>query len=74
LGDLVRDNSRALLLVMHDLNLAARYCNRFLLLFGNGETAQGSAAEVLTRPNLERLYQHPLLPLPGPLGQVWIPQ
>jgi iron complex transport system ATP-binding protein len=73
-SDLAADGNRALLLVMHDLNLAARYCNRFLLLFGAGETAQGNAAEVLTRPNLERLYQHPLLPLQGPQGEVWIPQ
>ena len=73
-SDLAADGNRALLLVMHDLNLAARYCNRFLLLFGAGETAQGNAAEVLTRPNLERLYQHPLLPLQGPQGKVWVPQ
>jgi iron complex transport system ATP-binding protein len=73
-SDLAADGNRALLLVMHDLNLAARYCNRFLLLFGAGETAQGNSAEVLTRPNLERLYQHPLLPLQGPQGEVWIPQ
>jgi len=73
-SDLTADGNRAMLLVMHDLNLAARYCNRFLLLFGGGETAQGGAADVLTRPNLERLYHHPLLPLQGPQGQVWIPQ
>jgi iron complex transport system ATP-binding protein len=73
-SDLAADGTRALLLVMHDLNLAARYCDRFLLLFGNGETAQGDAAEVLTRPNLERLYQHPLLALQGPQGQVWVPR
>jgi len=74
LSDLATEDNRALLLVMHDLNLAARYCDRFLLLFGDGETAQGDAATVLTRPNLERLYQHPLLLLQGPLGRVWIPQ
>jgi len=73
-SDLAAKDNRAMLLVMHDLNLAARYCNRFLLLFGDGETTQGGAAEVLTRPNLERLYQHPLLPLQGPQGQVWLPQ
>jgi iron complex transport system ATP-binding protein len=74
LGDLAAEGDRALLLVMHDLNLATRYCNHFLLLFGDGETTQGSAAEVLTRTNLERLYQHPLQPLQGPEGRVWIPQ
>jgi iron complex transport system ATP-binding protein len=74
LSELAANHNRALVLVMHDLNLAARYCDRFLLLFGDGETAQGCAGDVLTRANLERLYQHPLLPLQGPRGQVWIPQ
>ena len=67
-------NGKALLLVMHDLNMAVRYCNRFLLLFGDGETVQGAARAVLTQANLERLYQHPLLALPGPQGTVWLPQ
>ena len=67
-------NGKALLLVMHDLNLAVRYCNRFLLLFGDGETEQGTTEAVLTQANLERLYQHPLLAVPGPQGTVWLPQ
>jgi iron complex transport system ATP-binding protein len=67
-------HGKALLLVMHDLNLAVRYCNRFLLLFGNGETLQGTTETVLTQANLERLYQHPLQAIPGPHGMVWLPQ
>ena len=70
----ITQNGKALLLVMHDLNLAVRYCNRFLLLFGDGETVQGTAETVLTQTNLERLYQHPLLAVPGPQGTVWLPQ
>ena len=76
--DLIRQqaaqNGKALLLVMHDLNLAQRYCNRFLLLFGHGETVQGDAAQVLTQTNLERLYRHPLQALQGPHGHVWLPR
>ena len=70
----VAQDDRALLLVMHDLNLAVRYCNRFLLLFGDGETVQGTAETVLTQANLERLYQHPLQEVAGPRGTVWLPQ
>ena len=70
----VAQAARAQLLVMHDLNLAVRYCNRFLLLFGHGETVQGKAAAVLTQDNLERLYQHPLHAIAGPQGTVWLPQ
>ena len=54
--DLLQARSQAqhktLLLVMHDLNLALRYCDHFLLLFGAGKTAQGSADAVLTRTTL----------------------
>ena len=74
LQEQVAHNGKALLLVMHDLNLAVRYCNRFLLFFGNGETVQGSAETVLTQANLERLYQHPLQAVRGPHGMVWLPQ
>ena len=70
----VTHHGKALLLVMHDLNLAIRYCDRFLLLFGDGETAQGTAGTTLTQANLERLYQHPLQGVPGPHGMVWLPQ
>jgi iron complex transport system ATP-binding protein len=70
----VAQDGKALLLVMHDLNLAVRYCNRFLLLFGDGETVQGTAESALTQTNLERLYQHPLQAVAGPQGTVWLPQ
>jgi len=70
----VAQENKALLLVMHDLNLAVRYCNRFLLLFGDGETGQGTAATALTQANLERLYQHPLQAVASPQGTVWLPQ
>ena len=76
--DLIRQqatqNGKALLLVMHDLYLAPRSCNRFLLLFGHGETVQGDAVPVLTQTNLERLYRHPLQALQGAHGQVWLPR
>jgi iron complex transport system ATP-binding protein len=65
---------KAMLLVLHDLNLALRYCDHFLLLFGNGETLQGTADEVLTQAVLERLYGHPLQCLQAAQGPVWLPQ
>ncbi len=66
--------NRAMLLVLHDLNLALRYCDHFLLLFGNGETLQGTADEILTQGVLERLYGHPLQCLQAAQGPVWLPE
>lgn len=49
-----------LLFVLHDVNLATRYCNKALLLLRNGETLLGDCDKVLTEKNLATLYQHPI--------------
>ncbi|MEN8107715.1 MAG: ABC transporter ATP-binding protein [Pseudomonadota bacterium] len=71
---MVRNADKTTLMVMHDINLASRYCDRFLLLLGNGETASGTADEVLVRELLEQLYAHPLHAVDGPWGRAWLPQ
>jgi iron complex transport system ATP-binding protein len=60
----------AIVAVLHDPGFAARYCGRAMLLFGNGEWLAGSADEVITAPNLTRLYGHPLREI-GADGQRW---
>jgi len=47
-------------IVLHDMNLALRYCRRALLLFGDGRWQEGPSAEVLTAKSLSELYGHPL--------------
>jgi len=47
----------ALMMVLHDVNWASRFCDHVLMLFDNGRTIIGSAKEILNRPNLEALYQ-----------------
>ncbi len=56
LTDMARQAGHALLMVLHDVNLAARYCDHLLLIYGNGETRQGGRDAVLDKPALERLY------------------
>lgn len=51
---------RAALMVLHDPNLCARYCDHVLMLFGNGEWLAGDAASCLQADHLSRLYQHPV--------------
>ena len=46
--------------VLHDVNLATRYCEHALLIYPDGKTQQGVCTEVLTEENLSELYQHPL--------------
>lgn len=43
--------------VFHDLNMAARYCDRAILLHDGRIYAAGSLDEVLTKEHLEEVYQ-----------------
>ncbi|MET9464547.1 ABC transporter ATP-binding protein [Streptomyces sp. NPDC006544] len=53
---LVRDLPATALLVLHDLNLAALYCDRVYVLAGGRVAASGTPAEVLTEPLLTEVY------------------
>jgi iron complex transport system ATP-binding protein len=45
-----------IVVVLHDLSLAARFCDRLILIAGSGVVAQGSRSEVLTPENLALAY------------------
>ncbi len=42
--------------VMHDLSIAARYCNRLSLIFEGNVASEGDAESVLSAQNLKRCY------------------
>jgi len=56
----------AALVVLHDLNLAARYADAALLLAGGEVVARGPVREVLTETNLQRTFSHPMRILTTP--------
>jgi iron complex transport system ATP-binding protein len=58
-----RNGGAVVVMVLHDLLFAARYCSRFLLLFGEGRFSVGPADEALTAENLGELYGFPLIPV-----------
>lgn len=47
---------RAVMMCLHDLNLAARWCSHLLLLYPEGEACWGLAEAMLEPAALERLY------------------
>ncbi|SFL98839.1 ABC transporter ATP-binding protein [Marinobacter zhejiangensis] len=49
-------NGRAVFMCLHDLNLAARWCNHVLLLYPDGEACWGPAQQMLVPEALESLY------------------
>jgi iron complex transport system ATP-binding protein len=58
----------AVLVVLHDLGLAAAYADRIVLLDRGRVAADGPPATVLDPDLLSRIYQHPIEVLPHPAG------
>lgn len=77
--ELLRDLGHAgktVLVVTHNVNLAARYADRLVLLHAGRLAAEGTPAEVLTRETVERVYGWPveIAPHPGPGPDAGAPQ
>ncbi len=53
-------SDRAMVMVLHDINLAMRFCDNLLLLRGNGQHRSGSVTEIATEDNIRWLYRHPV--------------
>lgn len=63
----------AIVTTLHDINTAARYCDRALLLFENGITLHGTAREIITEANMSRLFKHPVRRMTSVEGEVFLP-
>ncbi len=70
--DLANDG-RAILLSLHDVNIAARYADRCLLLFGDGRWQIGDTNTILTAETLEALYGVAMQAVPWQGTQVYLP-
>jgi iron complex transport system ATP-binding protein len=60
LAAFVRGDGVTVVLVTHNLNLAARYADTLLLLDRGHCTAAGTPADVITRAHIERVYRWPV--------------
>ncbi len=58
------DDGAAVLASLHDVNLAVRYADRCLLLFGDGGWQLGETATILNETTLEALYGTPIDAVP----------
>lgn len=77
--ELLRDFGRGgatVLLITHNLNLAARYADRLILMNAGRVVADGAPADVLTRDRVERVYGWPVRVIhhPGPGPDAGAPQ
>jgi len=70
----IADAGGALVMSMHDVNLAARLADHCLALLPHGRIEQGPARQMLRTPLLEALYDQAFEQLSGSRGPVWIPR
>ena len=54
--NLCRENNLTVLAAIHDLNLAAQYCDRLILIHNGRIHARGTPAEVITNANIKQVY------------------
>ncbi|MBV9576797.1 MAG: ABC transporter ATP-binding protein [Gammaproteobacteria bacterium] len=71
---LAKKSSAAIMMTLHDINLAQQFCDAVLLMLPTGEILQGKTSALLTADNLTRLYQHSIVPLSVNGTIVWQPQ
>jgi len=64
--NLARHKDLAILMVLHDLNLAGLYADRVALLVAGQLQAVGSSSDVLTEERLSQVYQMPVRVIPHP--------
>ncbi len=53
---LCRENSLAVVITLHDLNLAAQYCDRLILINQGTVHSQGTPVEVINSKNIKEVY------------------
>ncbi|HSH30726.1 MAG TPA: ABC transporter ATP-binding protein [Thiohalobacter sp.] len=70
----VDHSDKAALLVLHDVNLAARFCTHILMLMPDGACLQGPTDALLDAGNLSRLYAWPMQSVGTDGGRLWFPE
>lgn len=64
-----RSQGLAVIMVMHDLNLAAEYCKSLILLDRGTVFASGTPSDVLTYENIERVYKTVVVVKENPISK-----
>lgn len=64
---------KAVFMCLHDLNMAARWCDHLLLLYPDGEACWGAAPDMLLPSALERLYGQRLMTVEIDGAPVFVP-
>ena len=69
---LAREDQRLVMLSVHDINLAARYADKVLLLYPDGQNESGAASDMLVRERLEAVFRQPLAEVSEGGRRLWV--
>jgi iron complex transport system ATP-binding protein len=69
----VNERNGCLCMVLHDANLARRYCTHIMLMISPDEIVTGQVDDILNEDNLCRLYQFPVKSVETESGRVFLP-
>ncbi len=64
------EQSLTVIIALHDLNLAAQYCDRLVMLNGEGTYSEGIPQEVLTTQNIKEVYGTEVYVFPHPINSL----
>ncbi|MCG6969529.1 MAG: ABC transporter ATP-binding protein [Gammaproteobacteria bacterium] len=64
-----QEHACAVVMILHDINLAALYCDHAILLHADAEPQCGASEVLLTEENLTGLYHYPIRKIAGPDNQ-----
>ncbi len=67
---LCREQSLTVIIALHDLNLAAQYCDWMVMLNGGIVHAEGTPVDILTAPNIKRVYGAEVCVYPHPINKL----
>lgn len=68
---LSQNEKKCVIMAIHDINLAARFCSHAIMLFGEGDYITGNIHDLFQSELLKRLYQHDLQIIESEHGQFW---
>ncbi|MBO7393522.1 MAG: ABC transporter ATP-binding protein [Abditibacteriota bacterium] len=74
-GDMARlfaQSGKAVLAVMHDINLATRWCRRIVLIKDGALFADGAPEEVITEENIKSVFDADCSVIPNPRGGICV--
>lgn len=71
--DYAKANNHLLIMSLHDINLAARFCTHVLMLTGDGQSISGTTENILNSKNLTETFKHPIHKITDSTSNLYFP-